>query len=153
MATLAHWFYNTESGELTQSTNSVTGFFTSLGFATAGLFGGAGWHELNISGSATKAQAQAEAVKEFPKGTAPTTSVKTGVSNAVSQEATGSATGLAGLASIGDFFGRLTEANTWIRVLELILGVGLVIVGMAHAAGGTPAGRAAKRVAVKAALL
>lgn len=147
MATLAHWFYNTESGELTQSTNSVTGFFTSLGFATAGLFGGAGWHELNISGTATEAQAQAEALKEFPKGTAPTTSVGTGVSNAVTQE-----TGLTGLASIGDFFGRLTEANTWIRALELILGVGLVIVGIAHAAAGTPAGRAAKRVAVKAAL-
>lgn len=148
MATLAHWFYNTESGELTQSTNSVTGFFTSLGFATAGLFGGAGWHELNISGSATKAQAQAEAIKEFPKGTAPTTSIKTGAANAVAQE-----TGLSGLASIGDFFGRLTEANTWIRALELLLGVGLLLVGMAHAAGGTPAGRAAKRVAVKAALL
>jgi hypothetical protein len=149
MATLAHWFYNTESGELTQSTNSVTGFFTSLGFTTAGLFGGAGWHELNIPGNATEAAAAAEAAREFPKGTAPTTSVATGVANAATQE---TGVSLTGLAAIGDFFGRLTEGATWIRVLELVLGVGLVMVGLAHAAAGTPAGRAAKHVAAVAAL-
>jgi hypothetical protein len=68
-------------------------------------------------------------------------------------EAANSIPGLSGLAAIGDFFSRLTEGSTWIRVLEMVLGAGLVLVGLAHAASGTPAGRAAKSVAVKAALL
>lgn len=143
------WWYNTESGALT-SAGSVQTFFQQL---QAGIGIGAGWHQLPIPSSDTEAQAAAEAVKLFPAGTAPTTSVKTQTSNALSQEATGSATGLAGLSSIGDFFGRLTEGATWIRVLEMLLGVGLVMVGLAHAASGTPAGRTARRVATKAALL
>lgn len=143
------WWYNTESGALT-SAGSVQTFFQQL---QGGVGLGSGWHQLPIPSTDTEAQAAAEAVKLYPTGTAPTTSVKTQVSNEASQQLTGSATGLAGLASIGDFFGRLTEGATWIRVLELVLGVGLVIVGMAHAAAGTPAGRAAKRVATRAALL
>lgn len=138
MATLSHWYYNTESGELTQSTNSVTGFFTSLGFASAGLFGGAGWHELNITGSATEAQAAAEAKKEFPAGTSPTTSIKTGTSNAVSQELTGSTTGLAGLSQIGAFFSTLVQAHTWERIAEVFLGAILIAVGLAHMTRAVP---------------
>jgi hypothetical protein len=143
------WFYNTESGALT-SAGSVQTFLQQFQ-GDIGL--GAGWHQLPIPSTDTGVQAAAEAVKLYPGGTAPTTSVKTQASNAASQALTGSATGLSGLSAIGDFFGRLTQANTWIRVLEMILGVGLVIVGMAHAAAGTPAGRAAKRVATTAALL
>lgn len=143
------WWYNTESGALT-SAGSVQTFFQQLQ-GTVGL--GAGWHQLPIPSNDTGVQAAAEARKLYPTGTAPTTSVKTQASNAASQALTGSATGLSGLASIGDFFGRLTQGATWIRALELLLGAGLVLVGLAHAAGGTPAGRAAKRVAVKAAIL
>jgi hypothetical protein len=142
------WWYNTESGALTSS-GSVQTFFQQL---QGGIGLGAGWHQLPIPSTDTEAQAAAEAVKLYPTGTAPTTSVKTQVSNEASQQLTGSATGLSGLASIGDFFGRLTQGSTWIRVLEMVLGVGLVLVGLAHAAGGTPAGRAAKRIAAKAAL-
>lgn len=143
------WWYNTESGALTSAGSAQT-FLQQLQ-GTIGL--GAGWHQLPIPSTDTEAQAAAEAVKLYPTGTAPTTSVKTQVSNEAGQQLTGSATGLSGLASVGDFFGRLTEGATWIRVLEMILGVGLVIVGLARAAGGTPAGRAAGRVAAKAALL
>jgi hypothetical protein len=128
----SQWYYNTESGELTHSAAGLTGFFTSLGFESEQLFGGAGWHELNIPGTSTEAQAAAAAVKEFPKGTPPTTSVKTGESNAVSQEVTGSASGLAGLGQIGAFFGTLTQAATWIRVAEGLLGIILIAVGLAH---------------------
>lgn len=39
---------------------------------------------------------------------------------------------LSGLAAIGDFFARLTEASTWIRVAEVAIGLGLVVVGVAH---------------------
>ncbi len=42
---------------------------------------------------------------------------------------------LAGLASIGDFFSRLTQSNTWIRIGKVIIGGGLVLVGLAHITG------------------
>ena len=139
-----HWYYNTESGELTHGNN-----FENLG---NNLLGGLGWHELNISGNATEAQAAAEAVKEFPNGTPPTTSLKTGASNEVKQQV-GTLISIPGVKSIGDFFGRLAEGNTWIRVAEAVLGLGLVIVGLAKLASGTAAGRAALKAGKAAAIL
>jgi hypothetical protein len=44
-------------------------------------------------------------------------------------------TGLTGLAAIGDFFSRLGQANTWIRVGEVLLGLILIGVGIAHLTG------------------
>ena len=137
-----HWYYNTESGELTHGNN-----LENLG---NNLFGGLGWHELHISGNATEAQAAAEAIREFPHGTAPTSSLTTGAANEVSHQ-----TGIpvTGLNAIGDFFRRLTEGSTWIRVAEAILGLGLVIVGLAKLASGTSVGRAAVRAGKAAAIL
>lgn len=67
------------------------------------------------------------------------------------QNATG---GLGGaLASIGDFFRRLTEGSTWLRIAEGLLGLGLIIVGLAKLASGTAAGRAAARAGKAAAIL
>ena len=60
---------------------------------------------------------------------------------------------LGGIAAIGDFFGRLTEANTWIRVAEFVLGAALIIVGLAKLASGTAAGKAALKVGKAAAIL
>jgi hypothetical protein len=132
MATLSHWYYNTESGELTQSTNSLTGFFTVLGFATAGAFGGAGWHELNISGTATEAQAAAEAKKEFPSGTTATTSVAGGLANAASQETTGSATTFSSVQNaLTGFYDVLTNGKMWRSLGWLLLGVLMMIAGVA----------------------
>src|SRR5215469_7410918 len=37
-----------------------------------------------------------------------------------------------GLAAIGDFFARLTEGNTWIRIGEALLGIVLMAVGVAR---------------------
>lgn len=55
--------------------------------------------------------------------------------------------GASGLAGIGDFFGRLTEASTWIRVAEVVLGVILLAVGVARITHAVPAAtRAAKMV-------
>jgi len=42
---------------------------------------------------------------------------------------------LTGLAAVGDFFARLTQANTWIRLVEGILGLGLLVVGLAKMSG------------------
>lgn len=60
---------------------------------------------------------------------------------------------LSGLAAIGDFFSRLTQASTWIRVAEIIVGAGLIIVSLAKLAAGTPAGKAAIKAGKVAAIL
>ena len=44
-----------------------------------------------------------------------------------------------GLAAIGDFFSRLTQANTWIRAAEVILGVVLLGIGIARITDAVPA--------------
>jgi hypothetical protein len=54
------------------------------------------------------------------------------------------------LSNIADFFSRLTQANTWLRLAEFVLGGALILVGVAHMAKGTPAGTAAAK-AVKTA--
>ena len=97
---------------------------------------------------ATRAAAQ----KDAGKGPVPGTGGKTNV------QASGGAdvkigNPLSGLAAIGDFFQRLTQASTWIRVAEVVLGFGLIVVGLAHLASGTAVGKAAVRVGKAAALL
>jgi hypothetical protein len=57
------------------------------------------------------------------------------------------------LAAIADFFSRLGQANTWIRAAEVILGLGLLIVGLAKLASGTSVGRKAAKAAETAALV
>lgn len=43
-----------------------------------------------------------------------------------------------GLAAIGDFFSRLGQANTWLRVGEVALGLILVAVGVARITHAVP---------------
>jgi hypothetical protein len=38
---------------------------------------------------------------------------------------------LSGIAAVGDFFQRLTQASTWLRIFEIVIGVVLVGVGIA----------------------
>lgn len=45
---------------------------------------------------------------------------------------------LAGLASIGDFFGRLTDAHTWVRIGEVVLGLVLIAVAVARITHAVP---------------
>lgn len=59
---------------------------------------------------------------------------------------------LAFLRNIGAFFDKLSEASTWLRIGEFLLGAALVVVGVAKLASGTAAGRAAGKVAKVAAL-
>lgn len=42
---------------------------------------------------------------------------------------------LAFLGEIGDFFTRLTQLNTWIRIGKILLGGALVLIGLAHMTG------------------
>lgn len=52
------------------------------------------------------------------------------------------AANLAGLPAIGDFFNRLTQAHTWLRVGEVVAGLILLYVGLNAAFRGTGAERA-----------
>lgn len=49
---------------------------------------------------------------------------------------------LSGVAAIGDFFNRLTQPNTWVRVGEVAAGLLLVYLGLNAAMRGTPVGNA-----------
>jgi hypothetical protein len=124
----SHWYYNTESGQLTKGNNLL-----NLG---NNLLGGLGWHELNIPGDATAAQATAEAEKEFPQGKKPTTAgitAKRVLQTAASQA--GASFSIPGLGTIGNFFSGLTQANLWIRVLKGVIGGALMLVGIAKLTG------------------
>jgi hypothetical protein len=66
---------------------------------------------------------------------------------------------IAGVAAIGDFFNRLTQPSTWIRVGEVAAGLLLLYLGLNATMQGTAAGNAvqsatktAKRVAEVAAI-
>jgi hypothetical protein len=131
----AHWYYNTESGQLTNGNN--------LENLANNLFGGLGWHELTIAGTATGAQAAAEAKKEVPSGKTPTYAPVTPA--AVASQAAGTAAsslGLPGiasaLASVAGFVGRLAEAHTWERIGQALLGVILIAVGIARMTHAVP---------------
>lgn len=65
--------------------------------------------------------------------------------NVIAGGAQAAASSVPGLSQIGTFFHSLGEANTWIRVAEVLLGLGLIIVGLARLASGTSAGKAAMK--------
>jgi hypothetical protein len=58
-----------------------------------------------------------------------------------------------GVADIGHFFDLLSSGALWIRAVEIILGAGLIIVGLATLVSGTPVGQAAARAGKAAAIL
>jgi hypothetical protein len=126
MATVTHWWYNTESGQLTRS-NVLTQALQSIG----SVFGlSAGWHELDIPGSASAAQATAEAEKEFPGATPPTTA---GINP--ERIASGAASD-AGAGALNLF--KLTFGNTTGllgRIIKVVLGGVLLISGIIRLTG------------------
>jgi hypothetical protein len=75
---------------------------------------------------AKDSQAQAAGTETSSGGTGTSSNPKTNV-NVPSP--------LTGLAAIGDFFQRLTQASTWIRVAKVITGGMLLIVGLVHITG------------------
>jgi hypothetical protein len=56
-----------------------------------------------------------------------------------------------GLPQLTGFFGDLTQRNTWLRVLKVVVGVVLIIDGLRRLTGVNPTGAA--KTAVKGALL
>jgi hypothetical protein len=141
----SHWYYNTETGQLTRGNNLL-----NLG---NNLVGGAGWHELNVPGNATEAQAASAAESEFPSGKTPTTA---GITPA---RVASTAAGEAGAAipswvgAIEAFAVKLLPSRAFmIRAAEVVIGLGLIIVAVDELAKGTPVGDAA-HAAGKAALI
>lgn len=69
--------------------------------------------------------AEAEAIAASPVGGG-TAGVQAGTTPAAS---------LSGINAIGQFFNNLGNSNTWIRVVKVVIGGMLVIVGLAHITG------------------
>lgn len=125
------WFYNSYSGELTSASGAE-----AIAYQVA-IHTGTGWHELSIPATDTEAQAAAAVSQEFPSGAAPTTSLLGG-------EAQAATSAVPGLTDIGDFFHRLTEGSTWVRVGEFLFAGILLYVGIKAVTSQTPVGNAAK---------
>lgn len=73
---------------------------------------------------------------------------KTGVTNVQASPPRQSA-----LAQIGDFLSRLTKANTWLRVGEVLISLVLLGVGVARITNAVPLATKIARTASKAALI
>jgi O6-methylguanine-DNA--protein-cysteine methyltransferase len=128
------WLYNKKTGDVEHQNEAE--WLADLPLAsTVGLV------ELPIPDNSTTAQAVAEAKKLYPTSTAPTTSNAQANTNA---EAT-LANAIPGLSQIGDFFSALSQKNTWVRVLKIMVGGTLVIVGLAHMTGASNAVATAAR--------
>ena len=141
------WFYNSWSGELTHASG-----VDALAYQAA-IHTGAGWHELKVPDSATEAQAAADAVKEVPGGTTPTTSLGQGLANLPGAAAQAAGASVPGLSQVGSFFGSLTQAATWIRVLKIVVGGLLLLEGIMRASGASKTVLSAGKAAAKGALL
>jgi hypothetical protein len=119
-----NWWYNTTSGVITQATGIQQIInVDGPGLSLAGPF-------------PTQADAQAFKTQFPPKGPAKA------ISGAVSAT-----------EGVSSFLGQLSNKNTWVRIAEVVLGLGLLIVGLSQLAKGTPVGNAATKVAKAAAIL
>jgi hypothetical protein len=128
------WFYDSYSGKLVHEDPPAPGYFAYMSELSLGL----GWHELNVPPDAPEAVAAAAAAKLG--GAVPTTSnnpLSLG-KTAAGQAAVKAAAPVGGITAIGDFFGRLTERNTWIRIAEVALGIILIAVGLTRMTHAVP---------------
>jgi len=67
-----------------------------------------------------------------------TTGTGPGIANPGNQANQPPANPLTGITAIGDFFSRLTQASTWERIGEVVLGLILIAVGVAHITHAVP---------------
>jgi hypothetical protein len=98
--------------------------------------------------------AQAKAVANNPGLTIPVPGMPGSENVTVPTSTAGIPNPLAGTAAIGDFFNRLTQKNTWIRVGEVLAGLVLIWIGLNALTRDTAVGRgiqSAKRTATKVA--
>lgn len=96
----------------------------------------AGWKIVTALNDAQKQQ-------EIQQGYLTWFSSHAAAQNYISSESSGFGSGqvpspLSGLAAIGDFFARLTQKNTWVRVGEVVIGLVLVAIGVNAMFKGAP---------------
>lgn len=133
------WWYNSHTG-MAEKPNPLQAIAGHLGL---------GWHFYNT-------QAEMLAAIKANGWPGPFYGGKgnpTGVTGQITGEIGGTAaaaTGLTGLAAVGDFFSRLTQKNTWVRVGEVTVGGILLIAGLRALTSGSPAvGSGARKAAAR----
>ena len=110
----------------------------------------AGWKVVEASNAAQKATYEQQGYLVWFSSS---TAAQSFVSSESSAYGSGSPSALTGLAAIGDFFQRLGQANTWLRVGEVVLGLILIAVGVARITRAVPvATSVAKTVGMVAAV-
>ena len=133
------WFYNDVSG-VVRFDQGASYFADQLAVAL-----GSGWH----GPYKTQALADAHAGVTGAKATNSSNPLQA-ASNALNNAAQNAVPGAAGIESVGDFFHRLTEAQTWVRVGEVALGGILLYAGIRALAHGSPTvGSGARKTATK----
>lgn len=133
----------------------TAGYFQALFTSKWGAAAGAAYAKYNASnpGNTPYVNAQAFADIVALEGLQKAlTAAGTGVGTAQDQAITGAAKGAIqitsweqGLEAIGSFFAKLGEANTWIRLVKVVAGGVLLIVGLVHITGADNAVASAAR--------
>jgi len=133
--TTVRWFYNTATGLTIHGSiaENPTAWFDAVNGHLAG------WHQYN-----TRAQMEAD-IKAHP-GWAQSVGGLTGEVGNIAKKGLPGGPNLGGLGAIGDFFNRLTQPNTWIRVGEVLGGLLLVYMGLRASFSGTEAATAVNTV-------
>jgi len=140
------WFYNSNSGELVSESG-----VNEIGFQLA-LHTGTGWHELNIPAGDTFAQAAAYVAKTSPGTPAPTQSASQGAKNVTASyaaQATGGSFSSVQNALSG-FYDKVTDGKMWRSLGWLLLGIALMIAGVALWIGPSAARRSPIGIATEA---
>jgi hypothetical protein len=122
------WYYDTESGQL-ENTSQALAVTSNLGLA--------GWHELNIPGTDTGAQAAAAAKAEFPTGKAPTYAPVTPATVLSTAAGEAGVPATSTLGEVKDIVTALGSANLWIRVAKVVIGGIVLVIGLAHITGAS----------------
>lgn len=126
------YFYNSNTGDWANESPPSLYYFQ----LETQLRIGVGWHAY---GSMQAMQAAIRA-NHWPPANA-NASGASPVPGQVGNEA-GKAANVTGVTAIGDFFNRLTEENTWLRVGEVIAGLLLLYLGLKASMTNTAAGKA-----------
>jgi hypothetical protein len=124
------WFYNTATGLTIHGTiaGNPTAWFDSVNGHIAG------WHQYD-----TRAAMEAD-IRAHP-GWAQSVGGLSGEIGNIAKSGIPKGPDLGGISAIGDFFNRLTQPNTWIRVGEVVAGILLVYLGLSATMRGTEAQR------------
>lgn len=126
MATNPHpgndYFAQPSTGTIQRQGNQLLG----AALIAAGWIGPGTWQQ---------AQSAIADYQQATKGTPAGNATKAAKDAANAAKKVASANPLSGLQAIGDFFSRLTQANTWLRVGEVVLGVMLITSGILKLTG------------------